>query len=56
MIVGGLKLDEHEIAGANGGCQEENLHGRVVQRDEARSNGLIGNQPLCFHVRVSIVK
>ena len=35
-IVSRFELDVHEIAGADGWCEEEDLHGRVVGRDEAR--------------------
>ena len=31
VIIGGFKLDEHEIDRSDGGRQEEDLHGRVVQ-------------------------
>ena len=33
-VVGGLKLEQHEIDGAEGGGEEENLHAGVVNRDE----------------------
>ena len=35
LIVGGLELCEHEIAGAQRRCQEEDLHAGVVHGDEA---------------------
>ena len=38
VIIGGFKLDEHEIARSDGGRQEEDFHSRVVQRDKARNN------------------
>ncbi len=33
-VVGGLKLEQHEIDGAEGGGKEEDLHDGVVNRDE----------------------
>ena len=33
-VVGGLKLEQHEIDGAEGGGEEEDLHDGVVNRDE----------------------
>jgi hypothetical protein len=33
-VIGGLELEVHEVAGADGGGKEEHLHGRVVGRDE----------------------
>ena len=35
VIIGGLELEVHEVAGADGGCKKEDLHGCVVHRDEA---------------------
>ena len=43
-IVGGLKLGEHEIAGSDGRGEEEDLHGRVVNRDEARDEVQVTSQ------------
>ena len=37
LVVSCLELDEHEIAGADGRRQEEDLHSSVVHRDEAES-------------------
>jgi hypothetical protein len=36
-VVGGLELGEHEIAGADGRHEEEDLHRRVVQRYETEN-------------------
>jgi len=33
-VIGGLELEVHEVAGADGRGKEEHLHGRVVGRDE----------------------
>jgi hypothetical protein len=35
-IVGCFELDVHEIAGSHGRDKKEDLHGRVVDRDETR--------------------
>ena len=35
VIIGGLELEEHEIAGPDGWGKKEDLHGRVVHRDKA---------------------
>ena len=43
-IIGGLKLGEHEIAGSDGRGEEEDLHGRVVDRDEARDEIQVTSQ------------
>ncbi len=43
-VVGSLKLDEHEIAGSDGRGEEEDLHGRVVDRDEARHEVQVSSQ------------
>ena len=34
VIVGGLKLDVHQINCSHGGNQEENLHCRIIDRNE----------------------
>jgi hypothetical protein len=38
FVVGGLELDEHEIAGADRRGQEEDLHCSVVQRNETEKD------------------
>ena len=38
LVVGGLELDEHEVARADGRGQEEDLHRGVVGRYEAEKS------------------
>ncbi len=33
-VVGGLELEEHQVAGSDGCGEEEDLHRRVIQGDE----------------------
>lgn len=51
LIVGGLELCEHEVDGADGGAQEEDLHGGVVhgyetEMDEISFNLVVLGQAL----------
>ena len=34
VVIGCLELHVHEVAGADGGAEEEELHDRVVHADE----------------------
>ena len=41
LVVSGLELDEHEVAGADGRRQEEYFHSSVVHRDETESQSVL---------------
>ncbi len=44
VIVSGLELHVHEIASPDGGREKEDLHRRVVQRDEAGEQVQVARQ------------
>ena len=44
VVVGGFELHVHEIDCSDGGCEEEDFHGRVVQRDEVGEQVQVARQ------------